>query len=82
MLAGRRMKVADPGLGSNGDAGESWLLIPGPGSGQERTGEEGCHQGQLTTFTNLLRLISGHSKYCCLELYGFIAYKMLLQFYI
>lgn len=69
-----------------GDAEESWPLMPGPGSGQERTGEEGCHQGQLTTFTNLLRLnfssISGHSKYCCLELYNLITYKMLLQFYI
>lgn len=36
------MKEADPGLGSSGDAGESWPLMLGPGSGQERTGEEGC----------------------------------------
>lgn len=80
------MKGADPGLGSGGDAGESCPLMPGPESGRERTGEEGCLQGHLTTFTDVLRLnfpsISGHGKHCCLELHSFIAYKMLLQFYI
>ena len=55
-------------------------------SGQELTGEEESHRGLLTTFTNSLGLnspsISSHSKYCCLELYSFIVYKMLLQLYI
>ena len=34
------MKGADPGLGSSGDAGESYPLMPGPESVETRPGWE------------------------------------------
>lgn len=65
------MKGADPGLGSSGDAGPADRL------------DQESHRGFLTTFTNSLRLnspsISSRSKYCCLELYSSVVYKMLLH---